>query len=60
LTYVHFTGTFKLKKSDLQKAGFDLALTKGDPIYLLDPKSKEYVPFTQELCQKVMTGQIRL
>jgi hypothetical protein len=53
------TSTFKLKKGDLQKEGFD-PRTVTDPLYLLDPKQDQYVPLTEELYDKLVQGRVRL
>lgn len=52
-------GTFKLKKVDLQKEGYDPTIIK-DKIYYLDPKSEKYISLGPEEYEKIKTGQIRL
>lgn len=42
------TTTFKLKKRALQQEGYDPARVNGDPLWLLDPAAKTYVPLTEE------------
>lgn len=54
------TGTFKMKKTDLQKEGFDPSLVKGDKLYYLDLKQIKYLPLGPEEYQKILKGQIRL
>ena len=53
------TGTFKLKKTRLRDEGFDLTKV-SDAVYMLDLSEKRYVPFTQELQEKLLQGEIRL
>lgn len=42
------TTTFKLRKVDLQREGYDPALTRGDPLFVADPASRRYVPVTAD------------
>lgn len=53
------TGTYKLKKLDLQKEGYNPS-TISDNIYYLDATSGEYQPLTQEIYNKINDGTIRL
>ncbi|CAG0886912.1 unnamed protein product [Darwinula stevensoni] len=53
------TGTYKLKKLDLQKEGFDPNKV-SDPLFFLDPSKNEYVPITQQLYDNIITGKVRL
>ncbi|XP_054711773.1 long-chain fatty acid transport protein 1-like isoform X2 [Uloborus diversus] len=53
------TGTFKLKKVDLQKESFDPSVV-ADPLYYLDKKLGAYVPLNVESYSKICKGQIRL
>lgn len=52
-------GTFKLKKMDYKKDGFNPSIVK-DKLFYLDPRSGEY----EELCAKVyndvVVGKIRI
>lgn len=48
------TGTFKLKKVDLQKEGFNPSLVKDD-IYFR--KGKTFVPLTLELYSDIVFGK---
>lgn len=54
---VELTSTFKLKKVDLQKQGFDINSIK-DKIYFLD-KGK-YVPLGEDVYKKLLSGKMRL
>lgn len=49
-----------MKKTDLQKEGFDLKLVKNDKLYYLDLKKGKYIPLGQEEYDKIISGQIRL
>ena len=49
------TGTFKLRKVDLQREGFDIRAVL-DPIYVLKPKSREYVPLDAEFHAELIAG----
>ena len=53
------TSTFKVKKNDLQREGYD-PRTVNQPLYLLDPERDAYVPLTRELHDALMAGQLRL
>lgn len=56
---VPLTGTFKLKKVDLQADGFNINKIK-DKLYYYDPKASAYVPLTEKLYKDIMDGIIRL
>ncbi len=53
------TGTFKLRKVDLQREGFDPA-TVGDPLYVRDDAKGAYVQLTPELYRAVESGSMRV
>lgn len=53
------TGTFKHKKADLQKEGFDPARVR-DPLYFLDPQKNAYVPLDAALYETIARGETRL
>ena len=53
------TGTLKLMKVDLRNEGYDLGKVT-DPVYLLHPQQKAYVPLTQQLQDEINSGTIRL
>lgn len=40
------TSTFKLRKVDVQREGYDPARVKGDPLFVADPAAATYVPLT--------------
>lgn len=52
-------GTFKLKKVDLQKEGFDPSRIK-DPLYYLDKKLNAYVTLDVDAYERICNGQIRM
>jgi fatty-acyl-CoA synthase len=53
------TGTFKQKKVDLVRQGFDPAAT-GDPIYFNDAASKAFVRLDKPLYDKLQSGAVRV
>lgn len=53
------SATFKLRKVDLQKEGYDPNVIK-DKLYYLDPKSNIYVHLGPTEYEKIISGQIRL
>jgi fatty-acyl-CoA synthase len=50
------TGTFKLRKVDLQKEGFDPGLV-GEPLFARDDATKAYVPLTREVHAAICGGK---
>lgn len=57
--YVLVTGTFKMRKVDLQKEGYNPSIVK-DKLFYMDSKSEQYVPLGNEEYEKIVSGQIRL
>lgn len=55
---IDMTGTYKLRKVDLQKEGFDPSVI-SDPIYYLD-SSGTYKKLTSEVYEKINNGTIRM
>lgn len=53
------TGTFKIKKVDLQKEEFDIFKIK-DPIYFLDSAAGEYVLLDEKMYEKIQKGEARV
>jgi len=49
------TGTFKLVKGDLRKQAYDLEQVQ-DPIFVLKPRSEEYVPLDAEYAAVLKAG----
>ncbi len=56
---LEMTETFKQKKIELSREGFDPAQT-DDPIYFDDRAMKRYVPMDMTLFQRIMSGDVRL
>lgn len=52
------THTFKIKKTDLKREGFDLEVVK-DPVYVLLPGEKDYRALTPEIFRDVASGKHR-
>jgi fatty-acyl-CoA synthase len=55
----HTTGTFKLKKTDLVKQGWDPEKV-SEPLYLDDADTGTYVELTAELRAKILSGEKRV
>jgi len=55
----HTTGTFKLKKTDLVKQGWDPEVI-SDPVFMDDAEAGAYVPLTKELREQVLSGEKRV
>jgi fatty-acyl-CoA synthase len=47
------TSTFKLRKVDLQREGYDLARV-ADPLYVRDERASTYVPVSDEAVQRAL------
>jgi fatty-acyl-CoA synthase len=56
---IDVTSTFKHKKSDLAREGFDPAVT-FDELYFDDQERQAYVPLDAELHARIVTAKIRL
>ena len=56
---IEITGTFKHKKIDLVKEGFNPDEV-NDPLYLLDNNSSTFIKLDTNLYQKIMNQEIRL
>lgn len=56
--FIIVIGTYKLKKLDLQKEGFDVGLIK-DQLYYFNNKDI-YVELTPEAYKDIQAGKIRL
>lgn len=53
------TATFKLRKVELQKEGFDPGVV-SDPLVMRDPQEGAYVPLKQSLYEKICGGAQRV
>ncbi|MEO8301345.1 MAG: long-chain-acyl-CoA synthetase [Rhizomicrobium sp.] len=56
---IEVTGTFKQRKVDLVRQGFDPS-SISDPLYFLDSASGRYEPLTLERYGEILAGHIRL
>jgi fatty-acyl-CoA synthase len=56
---IEVTTTFKTKKVDLVRQGFDPAVI-GDPIYFNDPSVRAFVQLDAPLHERIRKGQVRL
>jgi fatty-acyl-CoA synthase len=56
---IETTGTFKYRKVDLVREGFDPAATP-DPLWFDHPAEKKYVPLTPELFAQIAAGAFKL
>ncbi len=52
---MQITGTFKHRKVDLVKEGFDLSQI-SDPVYLRDDKNRTYIPLTDAMAREIEAG----
>ncbi len=53
------TGTFKHRKVDLVKEGFDPE-TISEPVYFNDPKAKQFVLLDKPLYDRICAGEVRV
>ncbi len=53
------TGTFKFRKVDLKREGFDPALV-AEPLYVLLDRARGYEPMTAEIFARIKAGELRL
>jgi fatty-acyl-CoA synthase len=56
---MEITGTFKHRKVDLVKEGFDPEAI-AEPIFFNDPIAKVFVPVDKALYEKICSGDFRL
>ena len=56
---IDVTATFKQKKVDLAKQGFDPAQIK-DPLYFNDPAARAFVPLDKPLYDRIRAGLVRI
>lgn len=59
LPQMEITGTFKHRKVDLVRDGFD-PRGLADPIYFRDPASGRYVPLDAATCDAIAAGRVRV
>lgn len=53
------TGTFKYRKVDLVKAGFDPDEVNGDPVFFVHPEKGTYVPLRRDDYETILAGGYR-
>ena len=53
---VEQTGTFKLKKTTLQKDGFDPSNCKDDSLFYWDNAGHRYAPLDNEMYEAIQSG----
>jgi citronellyl-CoA synthetase len=58
LSELSTTSTFKIRKSDMKKEGFNIQKTK-DPIYAYLPESSGFILLTEDIYDKIMKGKYR-
>lgn len=59
LSEVPLTGTYKLKKRELQLEGFNVSLVKN-PIYFYNSRIKKYELLTNDLYNDIISGAVKL
>jgi fatty-acyl-CoA synthase len=59
LSTLEATGTFKPRKQDLVRAGFDPARIQ-DPLYFDDPRAGRYLPLDAALYAAISSGKVRI
>jgi acyl-CoA synthetase (AMP-forming)/AMP-acid ligase II len=57
---VETTGTFKHRKVDLKKAGFDPAACDGEAVYILKDREAGYTPISDDDLKALADGRMRL
>ena len=58
LSELSTTATHKIPKSNMKKIGFDITNT-NDPIYVLLPKSSEYIPLIEKIYTDIINEKYR-
>jgi fatty-acyl-CoA synthase len=56
---IETTGTFKHRKVDLVREGFDPAHI-DEPLYFNDPHAKTFAPLTPALYRDILSGAVRV
>ena len=56
---IELTGTFKLKKQELAREGYDPARTR-DALFIDDRAQRAYVPLDAPLLARLRSGELRL
>jgi fatty-acyl-CoA synthase len=53
------TGTFKYRKVELVKEGFDPEQVGGEPVWFFDPESGKYEPLTPDAYETLKSGAVK-
>ena len=56
---IETTGTFKYKKTDLVKDGFDPSII-SDELYFADVSTNQYIKLDADLFQKILNQEVRV
>ena len=56
---LEITGTFKHRKGDLKKEGFDISLIK-EPVYAMDLKARKFVKVTKTVVKNIESGKMTM
>jgi len=56
---IELTSTFKPKKQDLLREGYDPAVI-GDAVYFNDSERQAFVRLDRQLYDRIQTGEVRL
>ena len=56
---LEITGTFKHRKGDLKKEGFDISLIK-EPVYAMDLKTRKFVKVTKTVVKNIESGKMTM
>ena len=59
LQHIEITGTFKHQKVALRKEGFNLDEVT-DPLFWLNPNTKQYEPFSKGSLELITSGKAKL
>jgi fatty-acyl-CoA synthase len=59
LSELEVTGTFKQRKVDLVREGFDPA-TIRDPLYWLNHSTGQYEPLTRDVFEAILSGRVKI
>ncbi|XP_038072183.1 very long-chain acyl-CoA synthetase-like [Patiria miniata] len=59
MSEMQITGTFKHKKTDLAREGFDPNVI-SDPLFFMDTDKKTYAPLDNDAMKKIVIGKARL
>lgn len=60
VSVIDLTGTYKMRKVDYQKEGFNVDQITDDQVYFFDASSQSYVSFTSTLYEQMKSGKIRV